>query len=173
MNNIWFTSDTHFGHANILTYENIARPFKDLHEMSTALIERWNSVIKPNDTVYHLGDFCFGRANMHIAELLNGKKRLILGNHDTYPINEYMWFFDRIYGAKMWEKCILTHIPVHPSTLKSRWLLNVHGHTHSRQVPDEGYFNVSVECHNLTPVHADIIRDAQRKFSEVNIEVIK
>jgi calcineurin-like phosphoesterase family protein len=161
----YFTSDTHFGHVNIIEYEKEFRPFSTVEEMNEALIENWNKVVKPNDRVYHLGDFCFGPHNIQIAGRLNGQKRLVMGNHDKYPAQEYLKYFDKIYGVKFWEKCILSHIPVHIRQMHGkmkRCLLNVHGHMHSKNMPELEYFNVSVEKHNLTPVHADII------FSYVN-----
>jgi calcineurin-like phosphoesterase family protein len=133
--------------------------------MRDVLIERWNSVIRPGDTVYHLGDFCFGKESLAIAQFLNGKKRLVLGNHDVYPVAEYLKYFDKVYGALFWKKCLLTHIPVHPSSLGVRTLINIHGHTHSRDVMTESgyvdyrYFNVSVDRNFLTPIHADVILD--------------
>ncbi len=166
MNSIWFTSDHHFGHKNIIEFEKTFRPFNNLEEMHECLIERWNKVVKPNDTVFHLGDFCFGKGYIKIAGKLNGKKRLIMGNHDSYPIEEYAPYFEKIYGAKYWERCILTHIPIREQNLRQRWYVNVHGHMHSRIIPDESYFNVSVELHDLTPVHADVIRDVIKKIDK-------
>lgn len=78
----WVISDTHFGHDKIITYDK--RPFKTGKEMDEAMIKNWNSVVKPNDTIYHLGDFAFHTedAVCNILERLNGNKILILGNHD-------------------------------------------------------------------------------------------
>lgn len=168
----WFTSDTHFGHKNIIQYEPENRPFKTLEEMHEVMIERWNSVVKPNDIVWHLGDFCFGKSWLPIARKLNGKKKLVLGNHDTYVSSAYLDYFEKLYGVVQWEQCILSHVPVHVNQLGSRWFLNVHGHLHSKQVTDSievnrkgdtiesvdlNYFNVSVEQNNLTPFHRDDI----------------
>ena len=78
----WFTSDLHFGHANIIRYCD--RPFADVAAMNTGLIERWNAVVDPNDTVWVLGDVAMG----HIADSLpligrlHGTKHLVSGNHD-------------------------------------------------------------------------------------------
>jgi len=80
---IWFTSDTHFGHANVLTY--CRRPFADLAAMHEGLIANWNAVVAPGDTVYHLGDFALGaRAAVIPAVLprLHGSLVLVAGNHD-------------------------------------------------------------------------------------------
>lgn len=167
----WFISDTHFGHKNILEYEKEARPFETIEEMHEVIIERWNSVVKPNDIVYHLGDFAFGKRWISIAERLRGKKRLILGNHDTYLPQFYMPYFDKLYGCLFWERCIMSHVPVHSNGLGARWFLNIHGHLHSNSVgkiimedtpcetivADENYFNVSCEQNNLTPIHRDVI----------------
>lgn len=188
MNSTWFTSDSHFGHANILEFEKEARPFKTLEEMHEVMIERWNSVVRDGDTVYHLGDFCFGRKNMEIALRLRGKKRLVLGNHDSYPSSDYLQYFDKLYGCAFWKMCILSHIPLHRNQLGSRAFLNVHGHLHSKKVKDSNwaddceaclsyyhnnpdikedrhYFNVSVEQNNLTPFHADQILERLKEIS--------
>ena len=77
-----YISDLHFGHANILKFDN--RPFRNTEEMETALIENWNSTVFAGDTTYILGDFCWGKEPewKRIVPLLNGNKVLIRGNHD-------------------------------------------------------------------------------------------
>ena len=55
---IWVISDTHLNHANIIRY--CARPYTSTEEMNKDLIKRWNSIVRPQDTVYHLGDFGMG-----------------------------------------------------------------------------------------------------------------
>lgn len=165
----WFTSDHHFGHKNILEYEKYARPFATLEEMHEALIDRWNSTVGSSDHVYHLGDFFFGKSNLEFADRLKGIKILVLGNHDTHHNINYNDYFDKIYGALSWNRCILTHIPVHRNCLGNRFLLNVHGHLHSRRVQlpsnadDPLYFNVSVEQNDLRPINADVIRDIAKQ----------
>lgn len=184
MGNTFFTSDHHFGHANILEYEKEARPFSTLDEMHEVLIDRWNSVVGSKDMVYHLGDFCFGKSNIVIAERLNGRKKLVMGNHDCYPSADYLRYFEKLHGMIFWENCVLSHMPVHPNGLGARWFLNVHGHLHSKSVQnyvhvgvgldtkhkwvdDINYFNVSIERHNLTPVHADIILDRLKRIDNL------
>lgn len=178
MVDVWFTSDTHFGHVNILEYEKEARPFSTIDEMNEVLVDRWNKVVKPKDIIYHLGDFAFGKHNVFYASRLNGIKRLVMGNHDTYPAELYLNHFHKLYGTVFYERCILSHVPVHPSVLGSRWLLNVHGHLHSKKIQlnglkehceffginlkddsDQNYFNVSCEQNNLTPIHRDAIME--------------
>lgn len=192
----WFTSDTHFGHKNILEYEKEARPFETVEEMNETLIDNWNKTVRPKDIIYHLGDFAFGRVNIGIADRLNGRKRIIMGNHDCYDHRLYMVHFERMFGCIFWKRCILTHIPVHPANLGSRAFLNVHGHLHSKRIQkavegwheiesrnhagtilvrrpfdtefedDLNYFNVSVEHHNLTPVNSSVIMDRLKEIEE-------
>lgn len=78
---IWFTSDQHYGHRNIITYCN--RPFKDVDDMTEQLIANHNSVVKDGDTVYHLGDFSMSEKMVQpVLSRLNGVHILIPGNHD-------------------------------------------------------------------------------------------
>jgi calcineurin-like phosphoesterase family protein len=79
---IFFTSDTHFGHANIIKYCD--RPFKDTDHMDQTIIDNWNSVVAPNDVVFHLGDVALGNIDKSLAcvSRLNGYIICKLGNHD-------------------------------------------------------------------------------------------
>ncbi len=80
---IYFTSDIHENHKNIIKYSN--RPYSSVEEMDEAIVKNWNDMVKPNDEIYHLGDFSFSRDHKHIADFikrLNGKKHFIWGNHD-------------------------------------------------------------------------------------------
>lgn len=78
----FFTSDTHFGHKNIIKYSN--RPFRDVSHMNEMLIKNWNDVVQPHDTIFHLGDVALGpwEAWDSILTRLNGYKVLVVGNHD-------------------------------------------------------------------------------------------
>jgi len=82
-NKTFFTSDTHFGHAAIIQY--CSRPYKSVEEMNQVLIDNWNSKVKKDDIVYHLGDFIFGGSKLwyEIFSKLNGNIVLIMGNHDA------------------------------------------------------------------------------------------
>lgn len=75
----WFTSDSHHFHSNILNYCD--RPYDTIEEMDEDLIRRWNGVVKEDDTVFHLGDFCFGDIKKYTSRL-NGNIILVKGNHD-------------------------------------------------------------------------------------------
>lgn len=191
MKETFFTSDTHFGHKNILEYEKEARPFETVEAMNEQIIDNWNRTVGAKDIVYHLGDFAFGASNVAIASRLHGDKRLVMGNHDCHSFDLYVRYFQRLFGAHYWKRCILTHIPVHPEHLGQRFWLNVHGHLHNKEVmttkttkkeydamwrdpasckgiisprPDINYFNVAVERHNLTPVHSSVIMERLKEL---------
>ena len=94
---LFFVSDTHFGHENIIKFCN--RPFKTTKEMDEALIKNWNDVIGPDDIVFHLGDFAFGGSQLwnDTLQRLNGHKILIIGNHDMKNLRQgYMRWFDAV-----------------------------------------------------------------------------
>ena len=136
---IFFTSDTHFGSQRAL--ELSKRPFRDVNEMDWTMIERWNSIVNPNDVVYHLGDF----GESWPAQYLNGKIRLILGNYERdgkTPIPPGVEVIDP--GNYM--SYYLSHEP--PKIGHSLF-----GHIHGRQMvkPWVG-LDVGVDCHNFTPV---------------------
>jgi len=80
MKNIYFTSDLHYGHSNIIKY--CLRPYENVQEMNKALQENWNNVVDKDDTIYQLGDFCFGGKPEIYLQFLNGNIIHILGNHD-------------------------------------------------------------------------------------------
>jgi len=158
--NIWVISDTHFGHTNILKYSN--RPFKDTEEMDWAMVKRWNSVVQPQDKVYHLGDVYFGSKERvdNILSSLNGRKRLILGNHDNGKDQMLQRHFEKIsmWGMFPEYNVLLTHVPVHESSLrenrfKSGKMINVHGHIHTNPSPKGPYKCVCVEQTDYTPVN--------------------
>lgn len=144
-------SDTHFGHIRVLDFEKPFRPFASIEEHDRELVKRWNAVVKPKDTVYHLGDVFFGKDGHKVLAELNGYKKLILGNHDVYPIQVYLAYFKKIMACEVEQNAILTHIPIHPDEFRHREL-NIHGHIHSRKLLDERYVCVSVEHTNLQPV---------------------
>lgn len=86
-----FTSDTHFGHANIISL--CKRPYVNVDEMNAALVDNWNSVVAPGDTVYHLGDFAFRAGPAKTKEILsqlNGQIKLIEGNHEEDLFEVYV-----------------------------------------------------------------------------------
>ena len=85
--NIFYTSDTHFGHARIIELCN--RPFENVEHMNAEIVRRWNAVVEPTDHVYHLGDVALGHLDdsLPIVNRLNGYKILVGGNHDRPFMN--------------------------------------------------------------------------------------
>lgn len=157
---IWITSDTHFNHANIIKYCD--RPFENPAAMNEALIEKWNSRVKVNDIIYHLGDVYSGDkpGMINIMARLNGHKRLVLGNHDVMSDGILHKYFEKVMMWRIFkdEKLMLSHVPVHPDSLKEKYdLRNVHGHIHEKQVmldgaPDPRYRCLCVEHTDYAPV---------------------
>ena len=94
---LFFTSDTHFNHANIIRF--CSRPFETVEEMNEQLILRWNEVVAPDDTVFHLGDFALGGSAVwtKVLDRLNGKIHLIMGNHDLKNLRQgFMGRFEEV-----------------------------------------------------------------------------
>lgn len=115
MSNTWFTSDCHFSHENIIKYCN--RPFKNAEEMDKRIIDKWNTRVKHDDVVYHIGDFCFknkdGRHDtsraLEFEHKLNGKIIHIKGNHDKNSgVRSAMLCAMLEFGKKQF---FLTHVP--------------------------------------------------------------
>jgi calcineurin-like phosphoesterase family protein len=161
MSNIFFISDTHFGHANILNFlkpdGTHLRNFESSEMMDEFMIEKWNSVVKPYDRVYHLGDVAMKKSSIATLARCNGHKRLIRGNHDIFDIEEYLPYFDNIYGSRVLDKIIFTHIPIHPESL-GRFTANAHGHIHASPTYGPRYYNLSVEAVNYTPISLEDLK---------------
>tara|TARA_B100001059_G_C17496941_1_gene409115 strand:+ start:131 stop:610 length:480 start_codon:yes stop_codon:yes gene_type:complete len=154
MKHKFFISDTHFGHSKIYEGEQARVWANNREDGDQYMIDKWNSVVKSNDTVYHLGDVAFPKKSLEILSKLHGQKILIRGNHDIYPLEEYAKYFKDIRGAYSFENIMFTHIPIY-SGEKKRWKFNVHGHLHNKVVGDPFYKNVCVEQIDATPVHFD------------------
>lgn len=167
MSKTWVIADPHFGHANILNFCNTdgskLRPWTDVNEMDSAICYNWNSLVNPEDRVYVLGDLVINKKHIPTIARCNGRKVLVKGNHDIYKLKDYTPYFDdiRAYVTSP-HQYILSHIPVHPSSL-GRWKINIHGHLHGNVVrdhneqPDKRYVCVSVEQTHFMPVLLDDI----------------
>lgn len=163
MANTWIISDTHFGHQNICKFVNEdgspLRPWDNADEMDEVLVNNWNSVVKPADTVYHLGDVVMNRKALPIMTRLNGKKKLVLGNHDIFDVyDDYAKYFYRVHGSVKLDNLLLTHIPVHIDSVPHWALANVHGHIHSRVIDHPLYYNVSVENIDYIPISIEDLK---------------
>lgn len=138
MNEIWFSSDLHHYHKNIQTFCAETRPKGTLDEMTDHIIEAHNSVVKPGDEFWHLGDFSFG-TEAQTAEVLsrmNGKLRFIRGNHDKV-LDKSTWCqsflssYDDYKGIKIGDtKVYLFHYPIESWNCKFRGSIHLHGHLH-------------------------------------------
>ncbi len=131
----WFTADTHFSHANIIKYCH--RPFITIQDHDETLIHNWNSLIKNDDVVYHLGDFCFGRSDsdfyVHFRRL-RGKIILVKGNHDKLAFENrdafYSWADSYKEIAIGEQKITLCHYPLLIWRCKHYGAIMLHGHCH-------------------------------------------
>ncbi len=162
---IWFCSDHHIGHKNIIKFEgpqgDPARTlFNSIEEHNEALVENHNSVVKPEDKVFMLGDVCWNSRAVQYVKRMNGRKILIMGNHDNQKANAYLNAFQDIKGVLYFNdlQAIMTHIPVHPGQLEYRFKCNIHGHLHSHTVGDPRYLNVAMEQINYTPINLDEVK---------------
>lgn len=105
---VFFTSDTHFYHGNIIRFCN--RPFKDVDMMNETIISNWNNTVGQDDIVFHLGDFCLGGSAewTRMLDRLNGRIYLIMGNHDLKNIRQFFCFQAVRYAASVSKICLQT-----------------------------------------------------------------
>ena len=152
MSKILFTSDPHFGHHNCAVKY---RGFASHDEYIKFMINRWNEQVNKRDQVWVLGDVGHNKDPKHlwIYNQLNGTKKLVLGNHDQCPIDEYQKYFVKIFGMIKYKNFWLTHCPIHPHELRNR--PNVHGHMHQQSLDDPMYFNVNLDVNNYNLVTMD------------------
>lgn len=149
-----FTADTHFGHSNIIKY--CARPFADAGAMTASLVERWNAVVAKEDTVYHLGDFSFydPARSAEVLSSLNGKKILILGNHDRSAPKMLAMGFSEVHRSLELDGWLLVHRPPVGLYPMERVLC---GHVHGAWRRRGNMYNVGVDVHDFYPVTIDEI----------------
>ena len=176
MANIFFASDHHFNHSNILSFKkedgSPLRVFDNVTHMNDYIIEKHNSVVRPQDKVYFLGDVALNKNSLHLLERMNGSKVLVKGNHDKLDLLQYTPYFKDVRACHQFDGVILTHIPIHPDSL-ARWGVNIHGHLHSFYVKDKyglvdkRYYNVSMESlKDYTPVSLEQVKAERSKFFE-------
>lgn len=165
---VWFVSDTHFGHAKIIEYEE--RPFTSASTMDEELIERWNDTIAWDDHIFHLGDF--GLSSFEYLESvlkeLKGYKTLIRGNHDGSYTRMRKIGFDSVAASVFLNIsgfcCHLTHQPAK----EIYGDFNIHGHVHSTmplEVVDRR-LNVSCEVTDYKPISEKQIANILRKYEK-------
>lgn len=175
MENIYFISDTHFGHWFAVWFWN--RPFKNIREMNNVLIDNWNSRIKDEDVVVIVGDFFAGNKlfSKYLLKNLNGDKIFIKGNHDfkfrykKLLDSRDIKIYNRIEFSLNDNHFILTHKPMKnvPDDV-----INIHGHHHRKLLPSkykkDRYFNVAVDHNDYKPISIDEI--VEYKLGETNVD---
>jgi len=179
---IWFTSDNHFGHANIIRYSE--RPFQDVPEMNEIMIKNWNERVAPTDTVYHLGDFSMNFENMRsVTPRLQGTIHLIAGNHDhchsvhRKPQNRKKYYdagFKTINEELIIEFPVLGKVRLHHMPYfnteepklkyadirpKEDGMILLHGHVHKafKYNATKKMLNVGVDVWDYAPVSLDTV----------------
>lgn len=193
--NIWFTSDLHFNHKNILRFCP-TRLGDDVGAMNEAIIAQWNSQVAKGDTVYHLGDFLFGNRNSYnsafcdIVNKLKGNIKFIYGNHDTYMQQvkvdtslervEFLGnYHEREFSVNQ-EKVFLVmcHYPFASWNRKSYGSINLHGHCHgtyssqrlNRQA-DVGWDSADLGERNCLHNLNDIVAQLKKESSDASVWV--
>jgi calcineurin-like phosphoesterase family protein len=189
--NRFVISDHHLGHTNSwekfkLEDGSPLRPFTSNEEMNETMIERHNTKVKEQDTVYFLGDVVINKKYLELVKRMNGRKILVRGNHDIFKDEEYREVgFEQLHGVRVFvDKFILSHIPLHPDCVTERFRVNVHGHLHANQVmswqvidedivykPDPRYFCACVEQTDFTPLHFDEVEQRiQQRWKDAEYE---
>lgn len=158
-NRIWFTSDTHFSHYNIIQFCN--RPYENVHDMNIELMMNWNEMISPEDIVYHLGDYSFFPVMR--PEYLNGTIILIQGNHDRFKPKRY--FEDRVFkniDRRIGKyNCILSHKPIdlveYNEENKTSYQFCICGHVHEKWKINNRCINVGVDVWGYKPISEELL----------------
>lgn len=187
MTQVWFTADTHFGHAAMAATGKGWRPFATVTEHDAFLAEQWNSVVGPEDQVWHLGDVAMGdrEAGLALVDSLNGTKHLITGNHDpVWPghrdahKHQRRWLevFETIQPFARrgiaGRRVMLSHLPYsgdhtgHDRHEQYRlrdlgeWLLC--GHVHDAWAQQGQQINVGVDVRDWRPISLDEVAEIIR-----------
>ncbi len=162
---IYFTSDLHFGHYNIITHCN--RPFQSTDHMDSILIQNWNQRVKSNDEVYILGDFTMENADRahRYFSALSGTKYLIRGNHDKFAeeftpyAEDVVWIKDYHVLKYQKKKFILFHYPILEWEKYGKDSIHLYGHIHNNKnsmerakVLNKNAYNVGVDVNGYQPV---------------------
>lgn len=171
----FYISDTHFGHANIIRLCN--RPFQDVDRMDNTLINNWNNTVSNKDTIYILGDFAFkSKSPIEYLKKLNGKKILILGNHDSdirkHPEN-YSKYLDGIHNyleisdtiGKETYRVVLFHYPIAEWNGFFRNNIHLYGHVHNNKKNDSYFIMKNIK--NAYNVGADILDFTPRTLKDI------
>jgi calcineurin-like phosphoesterase family protein len=172
---VFVTSDTHIGHRGILSFCGDVRQFEDVTEMNKELVRRWNAVVKPDDTVYHLGDVFWhamsSAKRWRYFHMLNGKKHLIVGNHDDAKTLALPWL-STTPGVKVLNERDGLHVTLchYPPNTMGKWQRSgnsiwLHGHIHSMIPQSMPVYDVGVDANGLAPIKLNkLVRLAEEYF---------
>jgi len=133
---IYFTSDIHFFHENILKYQESTRPFDTVEEMNDFIIRKWNRTVTNKDEIYVLGDFAMGHKEkaIKLIKKLNGHIHLIRGNHDHFSKEQEAEIFSSAQDYKVLrynkERFVLFHYPIQEWDRCYYGDMHLHGHSH-------------------------------------------
>lgn len=153
------TSDTHFGHENIIKL--CKRPFSSVAEMDEVIIENWNSVVAKDDIVVHLGDFCYKNSNdvTFYKKQLNGKIIFVPGNHDKFNFS----VMDEVARqCDVFSGVVVSHYPLEEWNGFYRGVVHFHGHCHGTMRKIKNRLDVGVDTNNFMPIHWDEAIDMAR-----------
>lgn len=183
--NVFFTSDPHFYHRNIIRFCN--RPFNNVDEMNETLINNWNATVKETDTIFILGDFAFAQDSVirKIINRLAGIKIFIRGNHDkSLPEDKFITVVDilklTICENSSYKNFILTHVPLLTWAHRNTGTINLFGHVHFRDDYNGGIdndilsklnplqYDVGVDLNNFTPISFKEVMNKIMKQVETN-----
>lgn len=176
--NQFFTADTHFGHPLMLKF----RPFSSTVEMDEQLIDMWNAVVRPDDIVWHLGDFSTHdeTRTKSIFQRLQGRKRLILGNHDLHAdgkvrksLRGLAWDQPPTHYAETkidGDRIILHHYAMRTWSASVHGSWHLYGHSHGRLPPHGRSRDCGVDCPDLgyAPTTFQMLKASMRDVEVVS-----
>lgn len=165
-NQVRYTSDNHFGHANIMRFCPKYRPYESVAEMNRALVEYHNATVDPFDLTVFIGDFSFlgAKETIEILKSMSGSKVLILGNHDMKNLRSGA--FNRL-GENVHTRLslpvgdqhlVLDHFPLWEWDRMHRGAIHLHGHVHGKPVPVPGrILDVGWDAHGKYLTHQEVL----------------
>ena len=159
---VFFTADHHFGHANVIAFQD--RPWPAIADHDAGLIDCWNAVVGPTDVVYHLGDFAYRTSREHAQSVfnrLNGVKHFIRGNHDKSWVDSLVWASvnDIAQVSEEGTRIVLCHYAMRVWPGDRRGAVMLYGHSHGRLSGNSQSLDVGVDCWGFTPESWSQIRD--------------
>lgn len=165
---VFVVADMHFGDDVVRKLNR--RQFKTVDDMNKYIVERWNKTVSPKDTIYVLGDL--GKKEyLSIYKNLNGKKILILGNHDVEEIGIEPEIylnngFDEVYNHHITYNDFI-ELSHEPFPINSDYSINLHGHLHNATLNLKGYFNICLDLNYYKPVNIDCFRKYTCQLKQV------